>query len=90
MKNIILIGTVVVLAVSSIFLTIETATTGVEISRLEKTGSTLTDQKQVLDGSLVKTLSIAQLQEKGVELGFVKPENLIYVAEVVPVAVKLP
>ena len=77
------------LAVSSIFLTIETATTGVEIARLENTGSVLIDQKQVLDGSLVKTLSVAQLQEKGVELGFIKPENLIYVTEVAAVA-KLP
>lgn len=89
MKKVILIATVVVLAVSSIFLTIETATTGVEIARLEGTESTLLNQKQVLDGSLVKRLSVVQLQEKGVELGYAKPTELIYVTEVAPVA-KLP
>jgi cell division protein FtsL len=89
MKNIILIGTVVVLAVSSVFLTIETATTGVEIAGLEKKEASLADQKQVLDSSLLKTLSVAQLQEKSTELGFIKPADLVYVAEVEPVA-KLP
>lgn len=90
MKNIILITIVGVLAVSSIFLTIETATTGVEISKLEKTESQLLAKKRDLEGSLVKTLSATQLQEKSTELGFIKPAELVYVTDLKPVAAKLP
>ena len=86
MKKIILITTVVILAVSSIFLTIETATTGVEIAKMEKTEDSLINQKQALESSLVRTLSVADLQEKSVELGFTKPVNLVYVVTSAPVA----
>lgn len=89
MKKILLMITVAVLAVSSIFLTIETATTGVEVARLEKTESTLIDQKRELEGTLVRTLSATKLQEKSVELGFIKPVDLVYVLTSPPVA-KLP
>jgi cell division protein FtsL len=89
MKNIILIIIVGILAVSSIFMTIETATTGVEIAELEKTESKLLTKKRDLEGSLVKTLSATQLQEKSTELGFIKPAELVYVTDLKPVA-KLP
>jgi cell division protein FtsL len=90
MKNIILITIVGILAVSSIFMTIETATTGVEISELEKTESQLLSKKRDLEGSLVKTLSSTQLQEKSAELGFIKAAKLVYVTDLKPVAAKLP
>jgi cell division protein FtsL len=89
MKNIILITIMGILAVSSIFMTIETATTGVEIAELEKTESQLLSKKRDLEGSLVKTLSTTQLQEKSAELGFVKAVVLVYVTDLKPVA-KLP
>jgi hypothetical protein len=89
MKNTVLITIVGVLAISSIFLTIETATTGVEVAKLEKTEAALINQKRDLEESLVKTLSVADLQEKSVELGFVKPANLVYVTGAATVA-KLP
>lgn len=89
MKNIILMTMVASLAVGSIFLSIDTATTGVEMAKLEKTESEFTSQKQDLEESLVKTLSATSLQEKSVELGFVKPDNLVYIASEQPVA-KLP
>lgn len=86
MKKIILISTVAILAVSSIFLTIETATTGVEVAKLEKTETQLSTQKQDLEESLVKTLSSTELQAKSAELGFVKPADLVYVEGFKPVA----
>jgi cell division protein FtsL len=89
MKNIILITIMGILAVSSIFMTIETATTGVEIAELEKTESQLLSKKRDLEGSLVKTLSTTQLQEKSAELGFIKAIELVYVTDLKPVA-KLP
>lgn len=75
-----------VLAVVSIFLTIEVAASGVEISNLEKTETALGDQKRSLEESLVKNLSTSLLTEKSLEMGFVKPANLVYVSEVPPVA----
>lgn len=88
-RNYFLIGIAVFLALSSIFLTIETAVTGAAISDLEKKESGLLSEKQGLEETLVKTLSSSELQEKSAKLGFVKPANLVYVNKEEPVA-KLP
>ena len=92
MKNIkkyILIGVCAVLAVSSVFMTVETATSSVEVFNLQKKEAQLADQKRTLEDTLVKTLSMSQLQEKGNGLGYVKPVTLVYVAPPEAVA-KLP
>lgn len=88
-RNIILMSVCGILALSSIFMTIETATSGLEIGKLEKTEVELANQKKDLEESLVKTLSVSELQEKSQGLGFTKPKNLVYVAPTAPVA-KLP
>ena len=79
-KNYILVGICGVLAVLSILMTIETATVGNELSKIEKTQNILTSQKRDLEETLVKTLSITELQQKGVDLGFVRADNLVYVS----------
>lgn len=88
-KRYILIGVCGVLAVSSIFMTVETTTSGVEVSNLQKQEVQLSDQNRYLEDTLVKTLSINELEQKSGEMGFVKPETLVYVAPSQPVA-KLP
>ena len=80
LRNYILIGVCGILAISSILMTIETATVGVEMSKIEKTQSLLLNQKRDLEETLVRTLSITELQQKGAELGFVKADNLVYVS----------
>lgn len=77
------------LAVSSIFMTIEGAASGVEIAKLEKKELQLIDEKRMLEESLVKNLSVGELQEKSTELGFAKPTNLVYISGTESVA-KLP
>ena len=92
MKNVrkyILIGFLGALAVSSVFMTVASATSGAEVSDLQKEEASLTDQRRYLENTLVETLSMNQLQEKGVELGYGKPVNLVYVAPPEAVA-KLP
>lgn len=89
MKKIVLMSIVAVLAISSIFLTIESATIGMEVSKLEKTEAALSNQKRDLEEVLVRSLSNSTLQEKSTELGFIKPIELVYVSQVAPVA-KLP
>lgn len=80
LRNYILIGVCAVLAIASILITIETATVGVEIAKIEKTQNLLSSQKRDLEETLVKTLSITELQQKGIELGFIKAMDLVYVA----------
>lgn len=78
-KNYVLIGICAVLAISSILITIETATVGTEMAKIEKAQTLLSNQKRGLEEILVKTLSITELQQKGADLGFVKADNLVYV-----------
>jgi hypothetical protein len=80
LRNYILIGICAVLAISSILITIETATVGLEMAKIEKTQNLLSNQKRDLQETLVRTLSITELQQKGIELGFLKAMDLVYVA----------
>lgn len=68
-----------ILAVVSIFMTIESGTNGGEIASLQKQESQLLAQQQELQQQLVQSLSTESLQEKSSELGFVKVGNLVYV-----------
>ena len=89
LKKYILIGFCGLLVASSILMTVVSATSGAEVSDLQKQEALLLDDKRSLENTLVKTLSINQLQEKGNELGYVKPASLVYVAPPEAVA-KLP
>jgi hypothetical protein len=75
-----------ILAVLSIFMTIETATSGVEIANLQKKEEQLISQQQDLQENLVENLSTSSLQGKSVEMGFTKVGNLVYVANAENVA----
>ena len=88
-KKYILIGVCAVLAVSSIFMTVETATSGVEVSSLRNKEVILANQKRDLEDSLIKNMSVTGLQQKSGEMGYVKPSVLVYVAPSQQVA-KLP
>jgi cell division protein FtsL len=92
MKNIkkyILIVVCGILAVSSVFMTIETTSSGVEVSSLRNKEAELVSQKRDLEDSLVKNTSVSSLQEESSTMGYVKPSVLVYVAPSQPVA-KLP
>jgi hypothetical protein len=79
-------GICAILAVFSIFLTIEAATSGAEIAELQKKEAQLLTQRQDLQESLVESLSVNSLQEKSIQMGFTKVGNLVYVSSSVPVA----
>jgi len=89
LKKYILTIFLVVLAVSSVFMTVTTATSSAEVSSLQKEEARLSDENRYLKGELVKSLSSGNLQEKGEGLGYVKPGNIVYVAPPEAVA-KLP
>jgi len=79
-KNYILVIVCGILIVSSVLMTIDTAASGAEIANLQKTETKLSDQKRVLEEGLVKGISMSDLQQKSIDLGFVKPETLVYVS----------
>ena len=89
LKKYILIGFLGALTISSVLMTVVTATSGAEVSNLQKEEAILADQKRYLEDTLVKTLSTNELQEKSTELGYEKPANLVYVAPP-PAVAKLP
>jgi hypothetical protein len=74
------------LAILSIFMTIETATSGAEIADLQKKETQLANQQQNIEASLVENLSVNSLQEKSTEMGFTEVNNLVYVSGGIPVA----
>ena len=78
------------LAVSSVFMTVETATSGVEVSSLREKEAQLSMEKRNLEATLVESLSVNELGEKSSELGFGKPVTMIYVADSQEVAARLP
>lgn len=88
-RNYILLGICGLLAIVNVIMTINSSATGVQISDLQKKESVLSDEKRTLQDELVKTLSVGQLQEKSLELGFAKPADVIYLSQSAPVA-KLP
>lgn len=75
-----------ILAVLSIFMTIDSATSGNEVANLQKKQTALLVEQQELQESLVESLSVNSLEERSVEMGFVKVGNLVYVSTSVPVA----
>lgn len=82
----ILFITVGVLAVSSVVMTIESATSSLEMSKLEKTEIELLKYKRDLEESLVTSMSLSELQEQSVALGFAKAEELVYITQTESVA----
>jgi hypothetical protein len=89
LKNVrvyVLSGICGILAAASIFMTIDSAASGTEMADLQNKETALTSKQQQLQEDLVQNLSASSLQEKSVEMGFTKINNLVYVSEGVPVA----
>ena len=75
-----------ILAIVSIFMTIGSASTGAEVSDIQKKEALLASQQRELQENLVESLSVNSLQEKSLEMGFTKITNLVYISEGVEVA----
>lgn len=78
-----------VLCAITVFLTIEMVTGGAETAKLEKEESVLALENRDLSEKVVRGNSLASIQEKAQELGFGKPEEVIYISQTQQVA-KLP
>lgn len=88
-KGYILGSVVFFLAVSCIFMAIQSGADGAEIASLQNRQKDLLNRHQELTESIVEAHSINSLSLKSAEMGFVKLSNLVYVTDAAPVA-KLP
>lgn len=86
-------GIVYILAVplvaAAIFMTVEMASSGAELSKLEREEAALKAENQRFGAELVSASSLSQFENTYESLGFIKPEKTIYITEEDAVA-KLP
>ena len=80
---------IVLLLTVDVFYTISSAVSGAEISNLENKEVLLKDQNRVYKEEMVVKSSLTSIEKKAMELGFVKPQEVVYIAEKETVA-KLP
>lgn len=76
--------------VVTMFVACETITQGIKLSQLEKEEQKLSDTGRELKEALTKSDSLISLTQKAEELGFKKPENIIYIKESSVFASKIP
>lgn len=86
---VVLVPVLVFLGIASVFLTIETATSGAYLAQLEQEEAGLIKEKRMLNGQIVKASSLLSTGKKAQYLGFKKPSRIIYITEKEAVA-KLP
>ena len=89
-RKVLFLGILGILAISSVLVTVETATSGVEVASLRKTESLLRMEERGLEGDLAKQLSVNDLDGKSGGLGYVKPSAMIYVSGSQEAVAKLP
>lgn len=83
----VVVGIITVL--SSIFMTIKVATSGAKLTMLEKEEKSLIKENETYKRQLVNSSSLSKLENASEDLGYVKPDNIIYIQKDEPVA-KLP
>lgn len=71
----------VCLIVSIVFVTVHGSTLGAELAYLEDEEETLTKNISEAKDTLARSESLSDYAQKADELGFVKPENVIYIGQ---------
>lgn len=88
-KKILIWSLGVILVGLTVYVTIESSTSGAELSNMEKIEAKLTQENDDLSNELVGNSSLNTLESKASELGFAKPTKILYIGEEQKVA-KLP
>lgn len=88
-KELIFTITLIVLVIANVFFTVSVSASGAELTSIEKIQNTLASKNQELTDKITSESSLSTIGEKAEALGFSKPENIVYVQAVEPVA-KLP
>ncbi len=66
--------------ISTIFVTVQTASLGATISELERQETAYIKENREMESALVNNQSLMKLDEKAAELGYVKPNDIIYLS----------
>ena len=88
-KELIFTSLLIVLVIANVFFTVNVSASGAELTNIEKTQSDLLSKNQELTDKITNESSLSTIGEKADSLGFSKPENIVYVTTIEPVA-KLP
>lgn len=88
-KELIFTSLLIVLVIANVFFTVSVSASGAELTSIEKTQSNLLSKNQELTDKITNESSLSTIGEKADSLGFSKPENIVYLTAVEPVA-KLP
>lgn len=88
-KTLVLIVVLALLA-GKVFLAIDSATNGAEIAVLQEKEEKIQLEKKELTAKLVEFSSLNGLGEKASEMGFSKPQKVVYVDKGEGFAIKLP
>ncbi len=88
-KELIFTITLIVLVIANVFFTVSVSASGTELTNIEKKQNALLFKNQELTDKITNESSLSRIREKAESLGFFKPENIVYVTTVEPVA-KLP
>lgn len=86
---VVLMACLVVFFGLTIFTTIETSLAGAKLSSLEEEEKVLVREKQESFGKYAKLSSVTSISEKAEEMGYVKPQDIVYLSKEMPIA-KLP
>ena len=74
----------------SIFMAVDVATSGAEISNLENQVAALAQRNRELNAEIIKYSSVSEVDVASGELGFNKPEKKIYLTPNQGIFAKLP
>jgi len=88
-KELIFTSFLIVLVVANVVFTVSVSASGAELTSIEKAQNVLLSKNQELKDKITEVSSLSIIGEKAESLGFSKPEDIVYVQEVAPVA-KLP
>ena len=88
-KELIFTSLLIVLVIANVIFTVSVSASGAELASIEKTQSTLLSKNQEFMDKITNESSLSTIGEKADSLGFSKPENIVYVTAIEPVA-KLP
>jgi len=69
-----------------VFLTVETATSGAVLAKLENQEAGLLQENSDLKDAVVRASSLNGVEKKSVELGFAKPSKILYISSIEEVA----
>lgn len=88
-REFIITAVLIVLVIVNVFFTVSASASGAELNSIKESQLEITLGNQELTDKITNESSLSVIGKKAEDLGFTKPENIVYVTSIEPVA-KLP